>query len=588
MPVNREATSIGHGTEWIHLDSIADLGLSRCTREHIHLVDISNSERREVAMTNLKRPAEILATIDAATAREDRMKFYNANNGIIVSRGFSGSIPFRFATSIVDIRTGWEVYDKEGDPQWVFQAPSASKKEEENEEPTKSSSKEVANISTPEDKSDRDAHSPRKSASSKPPQTSKGSYAPERTFDTTEGNSATTYARPKSGQSIRSKWAANDERPTSRESIKTVQPITAPVQHERGRFLAARPRSKENRKKSQNTVHISPSRPSSRKEQKSADKRKKSRNGRESSNDASKEQKRTPLVYSSLEYQRQKQLGLPLGQSIPEPSDKRATESARTSASASNGSWIVCDSQDLKQAFRKLRLSPAQSRSNSESITGKRGRSDREHSLPPRRFSSATDKNTYDSRYFGGDTRPIHPGARSSCKSDIVIDTSRTQHDGRLNVSPATDSPREPKVFNTQPPSMKRNTFTESIKLDPVRLPVAIDSNDPRLAKEAEEEPHKKRVDEDWRNQRHVFEKSIDGKRHILRVEELAKEGGSYFPQVCRSTEGREGQREDCEWEDRETLLGGNPPKGREGEEAHSITASRAGTWAFYGHEVDG
>ena len=86
IPPNREATSLGRGTEWIHLDSIEDVGLSKRTRDHIHLVDISNSARREVALTNLKRSAEILVTIDAVEARDDRMKFFNANNGIIATR----------------------------------------------------------------------------------------------------------------------------------------------------------------------------------------------------------------------------------------------------------------------------------------------------------------------------------------------------------------------------------------------------------------------------------------------------------------------------------------------------------------------
>ena len=69
MPINREATSLGPGTEWVNLGSISDLCLSRCAREHIQLLDISNAERQEVDMANLEKSAEILARIDSASAR---------------------------------------------------------------------------------------------------------------------------------------------------------------------------------------------------------------------------------------------------------------------------------------------------------------------------------------------------------------------------------------------------------------------------------------------------------------------------------------------------------------------------------------
>ena len=109
MPVNRGATSIGHGTEWIHLDSITDLGLSRCAREHI---DMSNADRQEVDMAYLKRSAEILSSIDAAAAREGEMRFYNANNGIIVSR--ASGVPSLFASLHRSLISGREESLRQG------------------------------------------------------------------------------------------------------------------------------------------------------------------------------------------------------------------------------------------------------------------------------------------------------------------------------------------------------------------------------------------------------------------------------------------------------------------------------------------
>ena len=171
-------------------------------------------------------------------------------------------------------------------------------------------------------------------------------------------------------------------------------------------------------------------------------------------------------------------------------------------------------------------MSPAKKRSNSDSPAEKRARSESDHSLPPKRYSAATGKNTFDSRYGGEDTPPYQTEKRPSWKSDVVIDTSRPIiRDGRINVLPAIDSPREPKIFNTQAHTMKRGSWADSVKLTPVRLPVVIDSEGRQAVSEEERiDPKKKRVGEDWRNQRHVQKKSIAEKRHLLRVAELAKE----------------------------------------------------------------
>ena len=72
MPINREAPSLGQGAEWVKLDGIADPGLARCSREHIHLADVSSPDRKEVAMTILEKSAEILVTVDARVDRGDR------------------------------------------------------------------------------------------------------------------------------------------------------------------------------------------------------------------------------------------------------------------------------------------------------------------------------------------------------------------------------------------------------------------------------------------------------------------------------------------------------------------------------------
>ena len=148
MHINRADTSLGHCTEWIHLDSIADLGLSRPTREHIPLVDTANTERQEVAMANLKKSAEILVSIDAVAARKEK-ETPNANNGIIASRGFSGCVHFRFVSSIADLRAGGRVYAKNGKPRWTFQ--KEGKKSDDEAASEKSSSDEVANITTPDE-----------------------------------------------------------------------------------------------------------------------------------------------------------------------------------------------------------------------------------------------------------------------------------------------------------------------------------------------------------------------------------------------------------------------------------------------------
>ena len=83
------------------------------------------------------------------------------------------------------------MYDKEAEPQWVFQK---EKKEKEEEEVSKSSSKEVAKITNPDDDN---VGSPCASVTSHRSETSKESYGPERVFDTTKNSSYTPYAAPK-------------------------------------------------------------------------------------------------------------------------------------------------------------------------------------------------------------------------------------------------------------------------------------------------------------------------------------------------------------------------------------------------------
>ena len=86
------------------------------------------------------------------------MRFPNANNGIIVSRGFSGCAHFRFASSITDLRAGEEVYSKDGNPHRAFQ--NGEKKSDEEAASMKSSSEEVANITTPDEESENEEGRP--------------------------------------------------------------------------------------------------------------------------------------------------------------------------------------------------------------------------------------------------------------------------------------------------------------------------------------------------------------------------------------------------------------------------------------------
>ena len=120
LPENREAAFLWQGAEWVNLDRIADLGMSRCSREHIHLVDISSLDRKEVAMSNMEKSAEILVTANATVAREGA-RLFNANSGIADPRGFGGYVPFRFVVSVADLRTQDTAYSMDRNPQWVSQ-----------------------------------------------------------------------------------------------------------------------------------------------------------------------------------------------------------------------------------------------------------------------------------------------------------------------------------------------------------------------------------------------------------------------------------------------------------------------------------
>merc|ERR1719498_1697424 len=92
-----------HGTYRKNLDAILKNGLSRMTRQHIHMAKGLFGEVK----SGYRRDCNVMISIDVEKAmKEGGLKFYEAGNGVILSEGDeNGCIPARYFKEVVDLTT---------------------------------------------------------------------------------------------------------------------------------------------------------------------------------------------------------------------------------------------------------------------------------------------------------------------------------------------------------------------------------------------------------------------------------------------------------------------------------------------------
>lgn len=83
-----------HGTNFNAWEQIKIKGLSRMSRNHIHLA--SGEFGDPGVISGVRKSAKIMVFIDTAKAMNAGMKFFLSTNGVILTEGFDGIIPPEF------------------------------------------------------------------------------------------------------------------------------------------------------------------------------------------------------------------------------------------------------------------------------------------------------------------------------------------------------------------------------------------------------------------------------------------------------------------------------------------------------------
>jgi 2'-phosphotransferase len=108
-----------HGTTLKAWKSIAKEGLSKMTRNHIHLAQGLAGPDSSV-ISGMRKSSQVLVYIDVKKALEGGLKFVLSSNGVVLSSGDqSGHIPPVFFEKAIDAKTGQELRGwrpAEGDP----------------------------------------------------------------------------------------------------------------------------------------------------------------------------------------------------------------------------------------------------------------------------------------------------------------------------------------------------------------------------------------------------------------------------------------------------------------------------------------
>ncbi|MCO5573374.1 hypothetical protein L7F22_027143 [Adiantum nelumboides] len=93
-----------HGTLMSNLDSILKTGLKKMGRNHVHFA--SGLPREDGVISGMRFSSEVLIYLDSKKALQDGMKLYLSDNGVILTEGFNGIVPFNYFAKIARWKNG--------------------------------------------------------------------------------------------------------------------------------------------------------------------------------------------------------------------------------------------------------------------------------------------------------------------------------------------------------------------------------------------------------------------------------------------------------------------------------------------------
>lgn len=87
-----------HGTYYDAWKSIEKLGLSRMTRQHVHLAQGLPGE----VISGMRKSSQVFIYVNVEKAIEDGIVFYESENGVVLTNGIDGVIPTKYFSRVVD------------------------------------------------------------------------------------------------------------------------------------------------------------------------------------------------------------------------------------------------------------------------------------------------------------------------------------------------------------------------------------------------------------------------------------------------------------------------------------------------------
>ncbi len=84
-----------------HIASIVNVGLSKMSREYIHMVPVQDTDAgRSTEWSMARQDIDLYVFVDVCKAKQDGMEFHISDNGVVLSAGLSGIIPPSYLTLV--------------------------------------------------------------------------------------------------------------------------------------------------------------------------------------------------------------------------------------------------------------------------------------------------------------------------------------------------------------------------------------------------------------------------------------------------------------------------------------------------------
>ncbi|KAJ2937493.1 hypothetical protein O0L34_g17537 [Tuta absoluta] len=102
-----------HGTYLHAWPSILKQGLSRCNRQHIHFA--KGTPKDKSVISGLRGNVEVYIYVDLKKALEDGLKFFESENGVILTEGKDGFLDPKYFLKVIKVDSGFPPYTQSVD-----------------------------------------------------------------------------------------------------------------------------------------------------------------------------------------------------------------------------------------------------------------------------------------------------------------------------------------------------------------------------------------------------------------------------------------------------------------------------------------